>query len=129
MLHVRVVGRGPRDHLVVFQTTNVLCRQLISVAALDHAFRFELFGVKTTHAFQLPNPLIHHRLSHHGFISFVVTVAAVADEIDNHVFAELVSPIHSQLGDEHHGFGVVAIDVENGGLNQLGDVGAVKRRA
>ena len=63
---------------------------------------------------QLLNPLIHHRLSHHGFISFVVTVAAVADKIDNHVFAELVSPIHSQLGDEHHGFRVVAIDVENG---------------
>ena len=53
--------------------------------------------------------------------------ASIANQIDHHVFVELVAIIDGKLGDEYHCFGVVTIDVENRRLNHLGDVSAILR--
>ena len=53
----------------------------------------------------------------------------VGNEVDHHVFLELLAELHGEPGNAHHGFGVVSVDVPNGGLNRLGHVGGVDRRA
>ena len=55
--------------------------------------------------------------------------AAVADKVDDDVLVELVTVVECETRHEQHGFGVVAIDVEDRGLDHLADIGAVGRRA
>ena len=58
-----------------------------------------------------------------------MAVAAVADEVDNHVFLELHAEIERELGDEQHRFRVIAVDVKNRRVDHFRDVGAVLGRA
>ena len=58
-----------------------------------------------------------------------MATAPVTNEVNHHVLVELVAVVHGELGHEHHRLGVIAIDVEYGRLNHLGNVGAVLRGA
>ena len=55
--------------------------------------------------------------------------APVADEVNDDIFVELISVVHRQLRDEYDRLGIVSVDMKNGCLHHLGDVGAVFRRA
>ena len=69
--------------------------------------------------------VVHAGLRHRRLIRLVMTAASVADEVDNYVLVELIAVVHGQLCHEHYRLGVIAIDVEYGSLNHLGNVGAV----
>jgi hypothetical protein len=56
-------------------------------------------------------------------------MAAVADDVDHHVALELAAESRGELGDVHHRLDIVAVDMENGRVDHLGDVGAVAGRA
>ena len=73
----------------------------------------------------LANFFVHQRLSAGGLIGFVVTTTAVAHQINDHVFAELIAIIHRQQGGKHHRIRIVAIDMENRRLNHLRDIGTI----
>ncbi len=72
---------------------------------------------------------IHERLGERRLVALVVAVAAVADHVDHHVFAEGLAKVECQLADVDDGFGILAVDVEDRHLDHLGDVGAIPGRS
>ena len=72
---------------------------------------------------------IHQRLGEGRLVAFVVAEAAVAEHVDHDRLVEPLPVFGGDLGAEHHRLGVVAVGVEDRRLDQLGDVGGVRRRA
>ena len=73
--------------------------------------------------------LIHHRLREGGIVELVVTVLAVADEVDEDVLLELLPEADGEAGGLHRGLRVVAVHVEDRRLDDLGHVARVGREA
>ena len=78
------------------------------VAALNQRFYVQL-----TNAAALGDCLVHEWLCVAGVVTFVVSVAAVANHVDNDVFMELLSVVEGKLGYAYACLWVVAIDVED----------------
>ena len=125
---ILVIGyQRSRNHAVFFQSSKVFLGKLLGFAFFHHAFRHQLFPVELARAFLLPNLLVHHWLGRQRLIRFIVPVAAEADDVDNNVLVEMHSEVQRELRHEHHCLGIVTVDVENWSLNELRDIGAVKR--
>ena len=77
----------------------------------------------------LADDLVHHRLRGRRLVGLVVAMAAIADQVDDHVLVELHAVLERQARDEHHGFRIVGIHVEDRRLEHLRDVAAVHGRA
>ena len=71
--------------------------------------------------------LVEKRLRDGGIVDFAVAVAAVADEIDDDVGAELVAVLGGHAGDADHGVNVFAVDVEDGNRLAARDAGGEAR--
>src|SRR5207244_3947775 len=69
--------------------------------------------------------LVHHRLREGRIVELVVPVPAVADEVDEDVLLEALAKADGQAGRLHGGLGVVTVHVEDGRLDDLGDVARV----
>jgi hypothetical protein len=72
--------------------------------------------------------LVEQRLRDGGVVDFAVAVAAVADEIDDHVSAELVAVLGGDAGDADYSVDVFAVDVENRNRLAARDAGGEARR-
>ena len=77
----------------------------------------------------LLDPLVHQRVGEHGLIALVVTKPAIAEDVDHDVFAELLAELSGHLGGVYHGLWVVAIHMENRGLNHQRVIRRIRRRA
>jgi hypothetical protein len=102
---------------------------LLGIAVGDHALRLKLVGIELARAGMLGDLLVHQRLRHHRLVLLVVAELAEADDVDHHVLLEFLAVFHGDLGHQRHGFGIVAIDVEDRRLDHLEDVGAIQRGA
>ena len=69
--------------------------------------------------------LVEQRLGEHRLVTLVMAVLAIAPHVDDDVVLEGLPVFESQGGDKGAGFRIVAIHVKDGGLDHLGDVGAV----
>lgn len=63
------------------------------------------------------NLLIHEWLGEHGLIFFAVTVAPVADQIDNDIFLELASVLDGHPRCVAYGLSIVAVHVDHRCIN------------
>ena len=93
--------------------------------AADDALAQEAFGVDGRHggvALDLP---VHQRLGVGGVVALIVAVLAIADHVDDDVFLEPLPVLEGDLDGADAGVGVVAVDVQNRGLDGPGDVGAI----
>jgi hypothetical protein len=72
---------------------------------------------------------IHQRLGERRLVAFVVAEAAIAEHVDDDVFAELLAEFGGDLGGVDHRFRIVAVHVEDRRLDHLGHVGRIGRRA
>ena len=70
--------------------------------------------------------LVHQRLGERRLVRFVVAVAAVADDVQHDVAAELHAVLGRHPGAEYHRLRVVAVDVQDRRLDRFRDVGAVQ---
>jgi hypothetical protein len=82
-------------------------------------------GVDFAHRRMLGDLAVHDRLRETRLVGFVVPVAAVTPEVDEHVALELLPVADRQPGRVDDGLGVVAVHVEDRRLHHLGDVGRV----
>lgn len=73
--------------------------------------------------------LVHERLGEGRLVGLVVTVLSVTVEIDNDIVLELGAPISSELADKVDSLHIIGVDVEDGGIDGLGDIGTVGGRA
>ena len=85
----------------------------------------EGLGVLRAGGGQLGDDLVHQRLGHGRIVGFVVTAATVGHQVDEDILAVLVAVVHGQLSNPDHGFGVITVDVEDRGVEALGQVGCV----
>ena len=81
--------------------------------------------VRLAHALAVANRLVHEGLRKGGLVALVVTVLAVAVHVDDHVAPKFAAEVHRQVDDLRHRLGVLAVDVEDGDLQHLGDVAGV----
>jgi hypothetical protein len=66
---------------------------------------------------------VAQRLRDGGIVDFAVAVAAVSDEVDDHIGVELVAILGGEGGDADDGSRVLGVDVEDGDRQALGEVG------
>ena len=95
----------------------------------DHAFFDQPLGVDFHGTRVRSDGAVHERLGESRLVRFVVAVLAVAKHVDHDRLLELLPELRGDLGDVHHGLGVVAVDVEDGRFDHLGHVRAIGRRA
>ena len=72
---------------------------------------------------------IHLRLGKARFVAFVMAETPVADHVDDHIIFEFLTKLGGQLGDEHHRFRVVPVDVKDRRLDNFGAVRGIRRRS
>jgi hypothetical protein len=72
---------------------------------------------------------VHQGLGHRGVVPLVVPVAAVAEDVEDGVLAELLPVFDRDPRGVDHRFGVVAVDVQDGCLDHQRNVGRIGRRA
>src|SRR5690606_16039081 len=92
---------------------------------VDHAFSDQLAGIDLAHPRVLADLGVHQRLREAGLVTFVVTEAAVAPHVDHDIAAELLAILDRQLARPGYRFRIIAVDVQDRGLNALGHVGRV----
>ena len=71
---------------------------------------------------------VHQRLGKRRLVALVVTVPAVAEQVDDDVLVKFAAVFGGGAGDFDDRFGIVAIDVKDRRLHRLGDVGGVGAR-
>ncbi len=66
--------------------------------------------------------LVEQGLGDRRIVDLAVAVAAIADEVDDHVGLESVAVVDRERGRAHHRVRVLAVDVKDGDGQALGDV-------
>ena len=121
-----VAARGLVRRLELLDEGVVQCLRL---ARLDHALALQRLGVGLPHRRVLGDALVHQRLGEGRLVALIVTVAAVAPEVDHDVDLELLAELGREPCDARHRHRVVAVDVEDRALHAASDVGGVGRAA
>ncbi|MNK46200.1 hypothetical protein D3C87_649790 [compost metagenome] len=111
--------------LTGIQGVTVGIDELLGLVSRDDAFALERFDVEAAGARVHVDEAVHHRLRRAGLVRLVVAVAAEADEVDEDVLVELHPVVLGQLHREDRRLRVVAVDMEDGRIDELGDVRAV----
>mmetsp|Transcript_13546 Transcript_13546/g.32144 ORF Transcript_13546/g.32144 Transcript_13546/m.32144 type:complete len:542 (-) Transcript_13546:1424-3049(-) len=93
-------------------------------AVLDEAFLIDF-----ERAWVLLDLLVQLGLGEEGLIELVVAVAAVADHVNDDIGSPLVTVLHGRLKGGRYGERVIAIAVEDGNIEGLAKVGAVRGRS
>ena len=105
------------------------CFQILDLAFGDEPIFDQALSIKRQRCLLLFDLFVHHRVGEHRLVAFVMTKAAVADDVENHVFVELLAELSCDARGVHDCFWVIAVDVENRGLDHERDVSRVGRRA
>ena len=85
----------------------------LRVLLADHPLLDQALGVDLARGRVLRDRAVHQRLGEARLVAFVVAVAAIAPQIDHHVLLELLAELGGEPRHVHHGFGIVAVDVED----------------
>ena len=107
----------------------VVLQGAVRLLLRDVAAAHEGLDVQLAGGALLLDEVVHARLRHRRVVALVVAAAAVADEVDDDVLVEPLAVLEGELGHVHHGLRLVAVDVEDRGLDGLGHVGGVHRGA
>ena len=102
-----------------------LLLHLLGQVGLDGAALLQLLPVDLARIGVLGDGLVQHRLGELGLVALVVAVAPVAQQVDEHVGAELLAVVQRDLHGQAHGLGVVAVHVEDRAQRHLAHIGAV----
>ena len=114
---------------ILFELAQNLLVHLRNLLSSKRTFRDELVAVLLVRGSVRLDLLVHERLREHGLVDFVVSVLAVAHDVHHHVPPERLPPLRRELHDPRDSLDVVAVDVEHGRVDALGDVGAVRARS
>ena len=96
---------------------------------VDHALFDQAVRIDRADAGMLADLLVHQRLGEARLVAFIVAEAAIAPHVDHDVAAEGLAIVDRQLAGEGHGFGIIAVDVQDRRLDALGDVRGIGRAA
>ena len=91
------------------------------------SFFEKLIDVHFQCSFLVLDDFVHPRLRETWLIRLVVSLLSIADDINDDIGLELLSPISSELMDESDSFSIIAVDVEDGTVVSLANVGSIWR--
>ena len=114
---------------VLLEGGGVLCLDLLALGSRDRLLAHQLVGVDSRDERVGADLAVKGRLGERGLVGLVVAVPAEAVHVDEHVALPLLAEVQGELRDHAHGLRVVAVHVEDRGLDHLRHVGAVARRA
>ena len=114
--------------VLFFQKLIKLVVQLHRFIRSENALRNQLFGINISWARMFFNGFIKQWLSESGFISFVMAVFAVTQNIDKNIRVKFLPEFHSQFHCKNYSFNIVAIYVKNRRTGYLCHVGAIRTR-
>ena len=97
----------------------------VRLCRVHDALLHELRGVLRPHRRRLLDALVHRRLRVRGLVGFVVTVAAIADQIDHDVAMEFLAIHHREPHRRQARLGVVGIDVNDRHIKAFGQIARV----
>ena len=109
------------------QRAAICTDHIFSIRLAERSFASEFGAIYLTRRRMLVYRFIHERLGDHRLVLLVVAKPAVADEVDDDVFAELHPIVQRDLGNETHRFGIIAINVEDRHFEHLRYIAAVQR--
>lgn len=95
----------------------------------DQTVGHQTRGIEAQRGFLFLDALVHHRVGEHRLIAFVVTEAAVAEDVDDHILVELLAELGRDAGGMDHGLRVIAVDVEDRRFDDQRVVGRIGRGA
>ncbi|OIQ77335.1 hypothetical protein GALL_409700 [mine drainage metagenome] len=72
---------------------------------------------------------VHQRLRQRRGILLVVAELAKANNVKHHILVELHAVVQCPLHGQHHGLGVIAVDVHHRRFNTFDNIGAIQRGA
>ena len=72
--------------------------------------------------------LVQFRLREHGLIELVVSVASIANHIDNDIGAPLVTPLDGGLEAPRNGHGIVPVAMKDGAIERLTQIARIGSR-
>ena len=102
---------------------------IFDFALWDQAITHQPLGVEGEGGFLRFDLFVHQRIGKHRLIAFVMTKAAIANNIDNHVFFEFLTKFRGDAGGMDHGLWIIAIDVENRCFDHQSNVSGIGRGA
>ena len=115
-------------HLPAVERLAVVADHAVNSALVDEPLADEPLCIDSPRGLDFPDPAIHAGLGDHRLVGLVMALAAVTDQVDDHVVVKAVAVIERESCHEDHRVRVVGIDVEDRRLDQLGNLGAVERR-
>ena len=86
-----------------------------------------VLGVNFPERRMVLDAFVEERLGDGGIVHFAVAVAAVADEVDDHVGIEIRAIFGGEAADAHDGVGIFRVDVEDGNALAARDAGSEAR--
>jgi hypothetical protein len=98
---------------------------LLNVLLGEDTILDELVGVDVNLWILGVDAFVHEWLGERWLIGLVVAVLSVADKVDNNIRAELGTPVSGKLADIVDGLNIISVDVEDWGIDGLGDIGTV----
>jgi hypothetical protein len=101
------------------------CQRRLELLDPCRGIRADLLGVELIQCRMRLDFGVAQGLGDGGIVDLAVPVAAVTDQVDDHIGVEGVTVFHSQGGDTHGGVGILRIHVEDGDGEPLADVGGV----
>src|ERR1700722_5162994 len=113
---------------VMLQSLPATLSDLVSFLARDAAEFQEMVEIAFTDRFAFLDQPVKFRLRERGFITLVMAEPPVTVHVDESVALEFLAEIHRQPDTVRDGFGVFAIDVENGRAEHFGDARGIDRR-
>ena len=101
----------------------------LALVVADDALGRQLLGVDLQSRRMRLDLAVHQRLGERGLVALVVAVAPIAEHVDDDRLVELLPEFRRDLRHINHRLRIVAVDVEDRRLDQLGDVGRIGRGA
>ena len=93
------------------------------------AFGDEALAIDFAGRRKVLNHLVHDRLGHRRIVAFVVTEAAIAEHVDDHVLRELLTVLGRNLCGIDDGFRIIPVDVEDRRLDSECHIRRIRRGA
>ena len=122
---VRFVDEGQRHAVAGVQRVAVETHQRLGLFRRHGAFGDQPIRIDAARGRMLGDRPVHQRLGLRRVFGFVVAAPPIAHEVDDDVLPEAHPVVHRQLRGEDAGLRVVAVDVQDGRLHELGDLRAV----
>ena len=119
----RCRGLGLDEDSVQLRVVGI--QNLVCLLLGDIATAHQILCVQGAGRRQSVDVLVHLRLGHRRVVGLVVTAAAVANQIDDHVATEALAVLEGQACGADHGIRVISVDVEDRSLSHTRNVGGV----